>query len=96
MAEHALDGLLQMLEVPGARIRLVPQEVPRALRLTHRVHGFRAHIERDPVWRQVDDIELRTREVRLALLRRVEGQQAYRVYLVRFVAHAQSNGFCRK
>ncbi len=93
VAEDAVDGALERLEVARAGVGLVADQLSGELLLRHRAGAVRHHVEGDLRGRQLEDVEARRRKIALALLERREGDRANGLDLVRLVGgHGDGHG----
>ena len=93
VAEDAVHGVDERVEVPGPRVGLVADELAGDLVLAHRARPVRQHVERDLRRHEVEGVEVRPGEVPLPLLEGREGDQPDGLDLVGFVERCGGRHF---
>ncbi len=93
MPEDLRHRSLEALEVPGACVGFVPDELTRKLLLAHGAGAVGAHVEGHLGGGEVKGVELGFRQVLLPLLEGREGEEAYGLDFMGLVGHHGLNSF---
>ncbi len=91
--EYVGHRVLKVLEIPGARVGFIPDELTRELLLAHGAGAVGAHVEGDLGGGEVEGVESSFRQILFPLLEGREGEEADGLDFMRFVGHHDSVSF---